>query len=457
MPIRTSEGALKFTCYEGYISHPPPANVTESSVRRRAHLLLTLFSAACLALTFGACQEDTAPLGGPDGAIVAKAGQGGSDLPLYGPSPDASLLSNHPDGVGFDDLDGDDLYARAMSFRQNVNQWRDGKLAGKTALSTEAISDELSNTYNALWGNIKRTFARSEVVFDSVRVPTGITTFGPTESLAAYEGVRDIIFGTLAEQYTGEDAAMRFAYVSEPIIKVTGTYLHVYAQIGEGYGDAHGKEQQRGSTTSFQQWGDPNFNPNAPCTQQPRNDYFIQNQQNNMLGDRITVNADGSGSGNSDPKDNTVTYIDGSVVVSLVQGSAPARDADLDLQLRRFVRGNGPNYTTPQNASSGGTFPNAGEYLVHYSPDGNELCFNYAKAHQYVTDHTTLGDGILETEWRAETGNNDPDVERVGAYVFNLVVSSNPESQNLRSHLAKFFYGRTESLDGDTTPLPQIP
>ena len=271
---------------------------------------------------------------------------------------------------------------------------------------------------------------------------------GATESLAAYEGVAAIVTEALS-RYDEETAALRFAFVSKPVERVTGTYFHVYAEVGDYSGSP------LGGRSGQQIWAEfPNDVQTAPCGNQPRNDEFIQLQQNNALGNRISVNAQGDGDGR-DPKDGRVrTVIFGSAVVSYTTNPVPfpARDADVLEQVFRFDRDNAPNFTAPPVTTETGTFPLAGQYLSHCSRGGDEICFDPQKANQYVSDHTTLGDGVIEAEWRAATNEHDPNVERVGAYVEDEYVSVSGDNVQFRAHLNKFFYGQAFAVD--PTPGP---
>ena len=340
---------------------------------------------------------------------------------------------------------GDDYYQDALDFRDLVDDWRANDFSGNHTFTGVELAEELNNTYNMLWGNPTAVYLNQSTSYDSVAVPDVLGEYSAAQALAAYEGIKEVVEKALAS-YTGTDAGIRFVSVSAPVQLETGTYLNVYTNVGDG-----NQETVSSFPNVEQLWGETRFDPTAACVDQPQSDDLIQNLQNQMLGNRIWLDANGSGVVNNKRSSIRIRLV-GNAVVSLSTNPTPgaARDADLVEPLLRYARVNAPSF--PLNSQIGcvnGTFPNEGQYLVHYECDGNEICFSAAKGLQYFNDHSTLGDGVIETRWRQARAFNVPAyTSRIGAFVQSQQFRVSG-SIDFRAHFAKFFYATPLILTED--------
>ena len=402
---------------------PPP---TYSHALAQQISRLTLLSVLSMTVLLSACQDE-----------AISTSSAALELPAE-PSYDKVLTPVQT-------VDGTEYYQRALTFRAAVQDWRDGNLTARTTYTGEELSDELSNVYNMLWGNSSATFTRQEMLLDSIPV-AAVSSYGAVASFEAYEGVRILIEEALA-RYDDDGSGYRFVYVSAPKEKVTGTYLEVFAQVGDQGSTGLGGRSQE------QAWGSATIDPNPGCQTTIENNEFIQSTVNNGLAARATVNPDGSASDRTDDQNDQRIVVDGSAIISFIVDPRPglADPNDLVLPLRRFARGTGPLFPSSVGVQTG-TFPNAGQYLVHASKGGDELCFSGTKANQYVDDHNYLGDNVVRDEWQAFTGQQGQEYVRVGAAVFSGYNSEANGALEFRRHLARFFYGRVIDLDGEEFP-----
>ena len=350
--------------------------------------------------------------------------------------------------------DGTALTEQALAFRAAVGEWRQADFTTSPNYNGEELAYELSNTFGMLWSNASLQLWHQEVIFDSILVDR-TDSYGPVESLAAYEEVKEKVYGTL-RTYSANGGGFRWIYVTPPVEHPTGMYLHLYAEVCD-----MGSLSTLNNRTGDQIWAGEPEDAGALCGNQTRNDNFIQTTQNIALGNRVTVSANGQAT-TTGKFCETRTQIIGSAVIAQYQGSFPASDAQLDLPLTRFARSqvnqDFPNLLTP--CSFPETFQNAGQYLVHYDCNSNEVCFNSTKASQYSADHAFLGDGKVFRLWKdkkAELGQFvGSDVTRVGAYVNNAYLKVNNGQSKFRSHVAKFFYGAYFCQSVGPSPGPVV-
>jgi hypothetical protein len=338
----------------------------------------------------------------------------------------------NPEGV----QDGTQLLEDALILYDVVQ----GESDSPTTYTGEELAKGLSDMYNVLWGNPGAAYADQITLFYTVDV-TGITSFNQDQATDVYDNINAWLTIEL-EAYPAEDAGLRFISISKPIVRESGNFLHVYANIGQNDG---GEVVINGSENSVQWAHFSNFGVLITCQSSSYADREITRGVNNLLGNQISVINGGSGgaTANRDNKGRIVFTILGNAAVALDGASInpSSLDADVVLDIDRFDRSNGPDYSSSIPCNTSGPVVRNDQYEIFRGCRNTQpSCLTWQDVFDYTAFHNSRGDDVVETEWLDATSNSATNTMRVGGYVAGFVAPTGPGSET-SYHFSKFFYG----------------
>ena len=358
---------------------------------------------------------------------------------------------------GLAPADGAALVTETRATEARLAAYRAGEAGGVVEVDPVAFARDLTNLYNVNYGDLGAELPEQVTFLRSFGF--GGDPFTPTLAVALVDSV-DAYLRAAASRFDAARVRIRYVRIAVGTIGEDRRYgFNAYINLGHEVTDAY---VPPGPIEGELPWSLAyDEDEEVDCVDNTGADDYIALQQNLALARQL--NLDARASGTRAPGSRIVADFAGA---ALVTGYAqlgrryvgPTGDADVLLQSTRFPRELGGEIGAAQPPRFRTDFPEAGQYLVHFDAEfdpgtgSGEVCMSESKVLQYVRDHTTLGEGVVEERWRAATGTTDASVRRLAA---NVTAAYGLSVERQRSHVAQFVYG--VPFVTDAPPVARVP